>query len=214
MSTPDNAHTAPTAPSAIPPTPTRGGGQLGRRVLLTTVAGVGLCGAGAALTPLALDKAKQYATDQFAAGLEAGANQARQELLSELEQLEGVSLDAALQVAQLTKLAVQYIVLPVATAVAAIGAGALDLLIAAVDGVRSGLSYIPGSAQYSQPLDRLHDMLGSWRTGVKLLPIELSAFANADIASAQTYLNSLKAKIAAEKAKAAAAPSPTPTKGY
>ncbi|GAC1451029.1 MAG: hypothetical protein PVSMB4_10530 [Ktedonobacterales bacterium] len=214
MSTPEPGHTAATAPVATPPAPTRGGGQLGRRVLLTTVVGAGLCAGGAALTPLALDKAKQYATDQFTAGLEAGANQARQQLLNELEQLEGISLDAALQVAHFTRLAVQYIVLPVANAVAAIGAGALDLLISAIDAVRSGLSYIPGGSQFAPPLDRLRDMLGSWRTGVKLLPIELTAYANTDIDSAQTYLTSLQAKIAAERAKSAAAPSPTVGSGY
>src|SRR5487761_1992314 len=53
----------------------------------------------------------QHAIDQaYAAGINAG----RQALLSELAQLEGVPIDAAIEVAQLTRLAVLYIVRPIA----------------------------------------------------------------------------------------------------
>src|SRR5579864_5121226 len=74
-------------------------GKLGRRALVG-VAAVSVCAAGVALTPTAERIAQQIGQkaidDAYAAGIAAG----RQALLSELAQLEGVPLDAAIQVAE------------------------------------------------------------------------------------------------------------------
>jgi hypothetical protein len=214
MSTPQPGHDAPTIATYVPPAPhppaPRQGGKVARRVLLTA-GGLALCAGGVAATPFLLDQAKKYTEDQLANAFDAGVANARQALLNDLAQLEGVSLDAAIEVATLTKLLVTYIVLPVARLVAAIGSGGLNLLIQAVSAAKNALGLIPGSGQYQQVLQHLIDMLQSWRTGVALLPNALSTYANADITSAESYLMALKKMIAEEQN---ATPTPTATSGH
>lgn len=229
MTTPNSGHDAPTltghnAPTVATPTaPTRqgGGGKMGRR-LLFAAGGLALCGGCAALTPVALNSAKQYTEDQLRAAFENGVISARQTVLNDLKQLEVggeiISLDAALAAASLTKLAVKYIVGPVASVVATLGGAALDLLVNTVSAVISGLHYIPGSSGLEQPLQQLHDMLTTWRLNLTLLPQTINQYANWDVESAQSYLTALKAKIEAEQQATPGtvtpgAPTPTATAG-
>ena len=215
MSAPQPGHDAPTIITTIPPAPGSpgspgGGGKVARRVLLAA-AGIGLCGAGVYLTPRALNEVGQYTKGQLEAAAEAAAANARQELLNELSQLEGISVDAALEVAMLTKLAVKYIVGPVASVLVALGTNALSVLISALELVLNGLHFIPGASQVATPLQKLHDLLTTWRTNLQLVPQELTNYANWDIDSAETYLTALKQKIAAEQN---GTPTPTATSGY
>jgi hypothetical protein len=223
MSTPDSSHDAPThpghdAPTAAtqPPAARSGGGKLGRRMLLAA-GGLALCGGCAALTPVAVNSAKQYTEDQLRAAFQNGVNSARQNLLNDLKQLEVggeiISLDAAIAAAALTKLAVKYVVGPVATVVAALGTGALDILVNALSTVINGLGHIPNSSGLAQPLQQLHDMLATWRTNLSLLPQEINQYATWDVNSAQTYLAALKAKIEAEQQATPGAATPTATAG-
>jgi hypothetical protein len=193
---------------ATPPTPAPAhSGRLARRALLA-VAGLGLCGAGAALTPTLLNDARTYTQDQLEAAFAAGAANARQALLNDLSNLEGFSIDAALAAAQLTKLAVKYIVGPAATLVAILGVGALDIVIGALELVLNGLNFIPGGSSVQQPLKQLHDMLASWRLNLSLLPQSLTTYANWDIDSAEGYLKALQNMIAAQQHSS---PTATPT---
>jgi hypothetical protein len=182
--------TPPQQPASAAATRT-GNGKLGRRALLG-VAAVGVCAAGVALAPTAehaLQQASQQAIDQaYAAGIAAG----RQALLSELSQLEGVPLDAAIEVAELTRLAVLYIVRPVAQLFATIAGDALGALVAAITSAQSHLASI--NVQISQ-LDQLKSLLTQWQTGVKQLPIDLTKYATQDIDSAENYLKALKKRI-------------------
>src|SRR5690242_12519130 len=93
------------------------GGKVARRVLLTA-GGLALCGGAVALSPIAINKAGQYTAEKIDEALAAGAANARLALLHELENLEGVSIDVALGVANLTKLAVKFIVGPAAAVMA------------------------------------------------------------------------------------------------
>lgn len=184
----------PTTPGAAPVATgehKRGTGALGRRALVG-VAAVSVCAAGVALTPtaerIAQQVGQQAVEDAYAAGIAAG----RQALLSELAQLEGVPLDAAIQVAELTRLAVLYIVRPVAQLFATVAGDALGGFIAAISSAQDHLSSI--NIHISQ-LDQLKSLLSQWQQGVQQLPIALTQYATADIDSAENYLKALKKQI-------------------
>jgi hypothetical protein len=169
----------------------KGSGVLGRRALIGAAA-LSVCAAGVALAPTA-EKALQQASkqaidDAYAAGIAAG----RQALLSELAQIEGVPLDVAIQVAEWTRMAVLYIVRPVASLFATITGDALGALIAAINSAQSHLASI--NVHISQ-LDQLKSLLTEWQTNVKQLPIEITQYATADIDSAENYLKALKKHI-------------------
>lgn len=150
----------------------------GRRAFVVGATTGILCGVGAVVAPRALP------------ALEAQAQaMARGAVLDELGQLEGVSLDAAIRAAELTRQAVTVIVLPLARFVALIGNGALDLLLKSVDTARAAMSILHISTTL---LDAFRDVVVSWRRGVSALPITLDRFLTADIMSAETYLRALK----------------------
>jgi hypothetical protein len=119
-------------------------------------------------------------------------NAGRAALLAELAQLEGVPIDAAIRAAELTRAAVQTIVLPLARFVSLVGSGALGALLAAIDGARAvlGALHIPTTV-----FDQFRIVVASWQSGVSGLPIALNAFLTADIQSAESYLKSLKHMI-------------------
>lgn len=194
MAVSDNSSPAPEQPTAVAHAASaskRHTSKLGRRALVG-VAAVSVCAAGVALTPTAEKLAQQVgqqAVDQaYAAGIAAG----RQALLSELAQLEGVPIDAAIEVAQLTRLAVLYVVRPVAQLFATIAGDALGALIAALTSAQSHLASI--NVHISQ-LDQLKSLLTQWQQGVTQLPIALTSYATADIDSAENYLKALKKQI-------------------
>jgi hypothetical protein len=193
MAVSDNSTPSAEQPTTVAPasTPQRDTGKLGRRALVG-VAAVSVCAAGVALTPAAERLAQQVgqaAIDQaYAAGIAAG----RQALLGELAQLEGVPIDAAIEVAKLTRLAVLYVVRPVAQLFATIAGDALGGLIAAINSAQSHLASIN---VHIDQLDQLKTLFGQWQHGVEQLPVSLTSFATADIDSAESYLNALKKHI-------------------
>lgn len=169
----------------------KGSGKLGRRALIG-VAAVSVCAAGVALAPTA-EKALQQASkqaidDAYAAGITAG----RQALMSELAQLEGVPIEAAIKVAEVTRMAVLYIVRPVAQLFATIAGDALGILL---DGLSSAQSHLAGINVHISQLDQLTSLLTQWKTGVTQLPIQLTDYATHDIDSAENYLKALQKKI-------------------
>lgn len=197
MAVSDNTSSAseqptPSTTSVAPAGAPKGrGSKLGRRALVS-VAAVSVCAAGVALTPAAERMAQQVgqqAIDQaYAAGIAAG----RQALLGELAQLEGVPIDAAIEVAQLTRLAVLYIVRPLAQLFATIAGDALGAFIAAITSAQQHLASI--NVHITQ-LDQLKTLFTQWQQGVQQLPISLTHYATADIDSAENYLKSLKKQI-------------------
>ena len=99
---------------------------VGRRALLA-VGALGVCGAGVAVTPTIAQRLQEAE---------------RAAVLAELSQLEGIPLDAAIQAAEITRAAVQTIVLPVARFVALMGNGALSVLLGAIDAARAALAVV------------------------------------------------------------------------
>lgn len=150
----------------------------GRRAFVVGATTGILCGVGVVVAPRAVP------------ALESQAQlMARGAVLDEIGQLEGVSLDAAIRAAELTRQAVSVFVIPLARFVALVGAGALDLLLKSVDAARAAMSILHLSTTL---LDAFRDVVVSWRSGVSALPISLDRFLTADIMSAETYLRALK----------------------
>lgn len=170
-------------------------GKVTRRVLVAA-AGVGLCAGAVELTPLALNKVGQATEADLQNAFSAGIDSGRQALLNELLQLEGISIDGALDVAKITRLAVRYLVLPLANLASLIGGDSLEVLSNAISSARDNLAHVNVHIDW---LDQLQTLVSTWHTNVVNLPISLNAYANTDITSAESYLKALKAKIAAEQ---------------
>jgi len=161
------------------PISSHSGSHIGRRALLgTTLAAAALCAAGAAaspvLIPAAEDRLRQAALDAA---------------LGELQQLEGVPIEAAIRAAELTRAAVRVIVLPVARLIALLGSGALSVLLGALTTAHNAVAFIHGD---TTGVDALHSVVASWQSGLSTLPVSLDAYLNADITSAEAYLKALK----------------------
>ncbi len=178
------------------PGPSKTKGRLARRALLAA-AGIGVCAAGVELAPIAMKKAGDFTQAQVSSAFQAGVDQGRQALLDELAQLEGITLDGAINVAELTRLAVRFIVLPVAQLNATISGDALGVLDSALTSARDNLNRIN---VHIDALNNLQQLVETWRTNVIQLPTTLNSYVTADINSAENYLKALKNKIAAERA--------------
>ena len=156
--------------------PSSTGSKVGRRAVLTVGALV-VCGGAAAATPYVAQRVEDAA---------------RAAVLAELEQIEGIPIDAAIRAAEITRAAVQTIVLPVAQFVALVGGGALSALLTAIDAARAAMRAFHISTTM---LDQFRVVVVSWQTSVTALPITLDNYLTADIQSAETYLKTLKRMI-------------------
>jgi hypothetical protein len=182
-------------------------GEVSRRALFVT-AGLGVCAAGAIATPIALKYAEEQAAAAAQRALQDGIKQGEQEILAELANLEGISLDFAINAAELTKAGVKFILLPVSQLAATIGGDALKVIVGGLDGLRN---FAGGFGYHNQQADQLSQLLHTWEDNLAQLPIALSAYATADINSAESYLKALKAKVDASKnGQASGAPTATP----
>ena len=198
--TPVNTQT--TAPGAtaptVPPTDKKksgSGGKIARRALLAGV-GVGACVAGVELAPTALKKMGEFTQAEVQDAFSAGVDSGRKAILDDLSQIEGLTIDGAIATAELTRLAVKFIVLPLSRLMTTIEGGALDVLYNALQSAKDNLAKIN---VHIGPLDGLEQMVGQWRDTVTQLPTTLDKYANADIDSAESYLKALQKKIAQEK---------------
>ena len=169
-----------------PPNTSRHDRRIGRRALITTAAAAGVCAAGAVAAPYVVPAVEQRLED---AALTAA--------LGQLTALEGVPIDAAIRAAEITRAAVNVIVLPVARLVALLGSGALALLLRSLDGAHAALAFIHAD---TTGVDALRTVVASWQSGIATLPIALDAYLTADITSAETYLKALKKLMAAHGA--------------
>jgi hypothetical protein len=138
--------------------------HVGRRAFLATAATVTACGAGALAAPTVIPLLESKARET-----------GRDALLNEIGSLEGVSLDAAIRAAEVTRAAVQVLVLPLARYFSLMGTGALALL------------HLNTSV-----LDAFRDVVASWQGGIASLPIALDAYTTTDINSGEKYLRALK----------------------
>lgn len=171
------------------------GGKIARRALLAGV-GIGACVAGVELAPTAMKKLGEYTQAEVQDAFSAGVDSGRKAILDELSQIEGLTIDGAIATAELTRLAVKFIVLPLSRLVSTIEGGALDVLYNALQSAKDNLAKI--NVHIGQ-LDGIEQMVGQWRDAVNQLPTTLDKYANADIDSAESYLKALQKRIAHEK---------------
>jgi hypothetical protein len=160
-----------------------------RRVLLGA-AGAGVCAGAVWAAPQVVERAGYYTKQELDQALQQGITQGRQELLAELRNLEGIGLDAAIAIAKITKLAVQYIVKPLADLNSTIQGDVIEVLFNAVHEART-LPGIPTSVQ--SLLTKLEQLLLIWHANVSR--DLLGQYALTDVTAAEAYLEALQKKI-------------------
>jgi len=136
--------------------------------------------------------------DAFNKGLAEGANNARKALLTELQNLEGFTLEGAVSAAKLTRMAYDVFVSPIVKVGSVITGDFLGTMLKAVTTARGWLknAYLDNGT-----LEAVQTVLQSWVNQVSSLPQQLDAITNTDLDGAQSYLRALEAKIKDEQAK-------------
>ena len=190
-------------------------GLLSRRKLLVGAVVVG-GGAVAAYElvpkiPHALESAGSNIEHQLAQafqnGVAAGEQAVRKEFLNGLDTLEGVSLDAAIGAAKLTRTAYDVFVSPIVTLAATI---ADDFLLALLNALITGRKWLATINADNATLLALTNILQNWVDQVKNMPKKLQTITQTDLDGAQTYLHGLQKMIAQEQAKLNGQATPTP----
>lgn len=162
----------------------RGGKKTSRRGMILGLGALGVVGAGALAAPLAIpaiERQLQLAEDRF--------------LAQQLANLEGISIDAAIAAAEITRSAVELIVIPLARVLATMDADALGGMIATLNTAHTLIADVHGS---TSEIDALRQTLTIWQTNSRQLPISLEAYSNADINSGEAYLKALKQKTGSQ----------------
>ncbi len=174
--TPQTASPAPIVIESKGATGT-GCARIGRRALLTTAA-VGAC---AVATPFVVIN-----------GVKLSEAEVKALLQHEIGSLEGIAIDEALQIAELTRKIVQYIVVPLARFFSTISGDALGVLIGTLQHAVAVLDlvHVPTGL-----FAGLIGVLQGWQTNVELFPAALSAMSTGDLNGAESYLKALKTKI-------------------
>ncbi len=189
-----------------------------RRRLLLGLGAVVVGGAAASVAAYELPKVpqalndvgkniEQQLQDSFNQGFNTGADAVRKEFITALENLEGVSLDAATAAAKLTRVAYDVFVSPLVKFLASV---ADDFLSVTLRAVTQGRHWLSNIGQDNNTLAGLQSVLETWVAQAQQMPKQIQAIADADLDGAQAYLRALRHKIDAEQAKLNAQKS-TPT---
>lgn len=164
--------------------------------------------------PQALEQAgtniEHQLQDAFNKGLAAGGEAVRKELINSLDTLEGVSLDAAIGAARLTRIAYDVFVSPLVTLAATIADDFLSALLGALTTARKWLNQIGAD---NATLAALQAVLQSWVNQIQSMPKKLQTITDTDLDGAQAYLRALQRKIQKEKDQLnsqGATPTPAP----
>ncbi len=136
--------------------------------------------------------------DAFNRGVTAGGEAVRKELINSLDNLEGVSLDAAMGAAKLTRTAYDVFVSPVVTLAATVAG---DFLQATSLALQTGRGWLNRINYGSATLDALQTVVDSWAKQSHNLPQHWKAATDTDLDGAQAYLRALQQKIRDEQAK-------------
>ena len=136
--------------------------------------------------------------EEFNKGVAAGAEQVRKEFLTALDSVEGVSLDAAMEAAKLTRTAYDVFVSPLVTLAATVTGDFLSITLRAVQTARSWLGRI---YQDNATLNALQTVLETWVKQVNSMPKQLQTITDTDLDGAQAYLRGLQHTLQQEQAK-------------
>jgi hypothetical protein len=148
--------------------------------------------------------------DAFNKGFSAGAEAVRKDFVNALDNLEGVSLDGAIDAAQLTRTAYDVFVNPIVTLAATVTG---DFLKVTLGALITGRGWLQAIGHDSPTLAALQNVLETWVNQVAKMPKQLQAITDSDLDGAQSYLRALQRKIQAEQAilNGTAKPTPTPS---
>ena len=135
---------------------------------------------------------------EFNKGVAAGAEQVRKEFLTALDSVEGVSLDAAIEAAKLTRTAYDVFVSPLVTLAATVTGDFLSITLRAVQTARSWLGRI---YQDNATLNALQIVLQTWVNQVNSMPKHIQTITDTDLDGAQAYLRGLQHTLQQEQAK-------------
>ena len=112
--------------------------------------------------------------------------------------MEGVSLEAAIGAARLTRVAYDVFVSPLVTLAATVADDFLSITLAALTKARSWLQQINAD---NATLAALQAVLKNWVDQVHTMPKKLQTITETDLDGAQAYLRALQRKIQEEQAK-------------
>ncbi len=165
--------------------------------------------------PQALEQAgsniEHQLQDAFSRGLAAGEEAVRKEFINSLDALEGVSLEAAIGAAKLTRTAYDVFVSPLVTLAATVADDFLTIILNALIVARQWLAKISAD---NSTLAALQTVLQSWVNQVSNMPKKIQTITETDLDGAQAYLRALQRKLQEEQAKLngqGTTPTPAPT---
>lgn len=166
--------------------------KMGRRALIAA-GGLAVVGVGAAEAPKILDGVGQLTGQELTNAINFG----RQQLAKELQDLEGVGVGVAAEVADITGGAVDVFVIPVLDILAGIGDVTLEVAKKAVELGQgaAGLLNI-----HVEALKQLDTIFTSWQTSVAKFPQLVKSVSDTDTKKAHTYLLALQQKLEHESA--------------
>lgn len=136
--------------------------------------------------------------EAFNKGVAAGAESVRKEFITALDSMEGVSLQAAVEAAHLTRMAYDVFVSPLVTLAATITGDFLTVTLRALQTARGWLARI---YQDNDTLAALQTVLQTWIKQVNSMPKKLQTITDTDLDGAQAYLRSLQHKLQEEQAR-------------
>jgi len=145
--------------------------------------------------------------DAYNKGLAQGAEAVRKEFITSLQNLEGVSLQAAMAAAKLMRQAYDAFVSPLVTMAATVTGDFLGVTLQALSIARGFLAKFN---QDNDTLAALQTVVQSWIKQVHSVPKEIQTITDADLDGAQAYLRALQRKIQEEQAKLNNPSTPTP----
>jgi hypothetical protein len=176
-----------------------------RKMLLIAAAAGGTAIAGYELLPKVPNALEQAGTNiehqlqqAFNNGMAAGEEAVRKEFINALDTMEGVSLEAAIGAARLTRVAYDVFVSPLVTLAATVADDFLSITLAALTKARSWLQQINAD---NATLAALQAVLKNWVDQVHTMPKKLQTITETDLDGAQAYLRALQRKIQEEQAK-------------
>ncbi len=180
-------------------------GMTRRKLLFATVVAGGTAIAGYELLPKLPHALEQAGTniehqlqEEFSKGVAAGEEAVRKEFINALDSMEGVSLEAAIAAARLTRVAYDVFVSPLVTLAATVADDFLSITLAALTKARSWLQQINAD---NATLAALQSVLQSWVKQINTMPKKLQTITETDLDGAQAYLRALQRKIQEEQAK-------------
>ena len=185
---------------------------IGAGVLVAGGVGVGLL-ASQANPKTSVPQAINNTAKQMQDAANKAADDARRQLLAELDAIDGFTLQGAAEAARLTRVAYDVFVTPIINTSATIAGDVLTGMLSAFKVARGWLASIN---QDNVTLAAIQKVLESWVQQVQDLPKHLNAIVDTDLDGAVSYLRVLQQKIAAEKQAlehpSTPGPSPAPKK--